>query len=75
MTLNSEIFIKLIQDKTHAVHQTTHISTPTLRLIRLVLGHKSLLETFKILHPFQCEIVRLGVHLIEYQDEWKSSLV
>ena len=39
------------------------------------MGRKCFLESLKVLHPVECEIVRLRIGLVEHNDEGKLGLV
>jgi hypothetical protein len=39
------------------------------------VGRKCFLESLKVLHPVECEIVRLRINLVEDNDEGKLGLV
>lgn len=65
--------IKLIQNKTHARHQTVHIRR--LAILVPAMGRQCTLERLKVLHPVDGKVVRLCVSFVKDEDEGKSRLV
>lgn len=65
--------VKLIQNKTHARHQTIHVR----RLAILIpsMCSQCTLERLKVVHPVDCKVVWLCVSLVEDEDEWQACLV
>ena len=70
-----EIFIELIQDQAHACHQTGHIGRLSLGIQSSSIECKFSLESFKIGHPLNREIMRLHVSLVEHNNERQLRLV
>jgi hypothetical protein len=57
--------IELVQHKTHAVHETIHISRLPISVPRPAVRGESSLESLKILHPFDSKVVWLNVSFVE----------
>lgn len=62
------MLVKFIQDQTHTVDETVHV-TGTIVASVLASFDQSLLERFKVSHPFEGERVILNVRLVEDEDE------
>lgn len=69
------MFIKFVQDETHAVHKRIHIRRFPFCIRGATVGCESGLERFEILHPFQSEIMRLHIGFVEDKNKWKFRLV
>jgi len=73
------MIVELVKDKAHAIHQRVHVvrfsilvaSSPALSTVL----YECSLEGFKVVHPFNSEVVRLDIGLIEDEDEGKLGLV
>lgn len=70
-----EIFVKLVENQTHTVHQTVHVRRFAFRIPRPAVSSKSRLEFFKILHPLYRKRVRLNVRLVKDKNEWQLGFV
>ena len=72
---NLELFVELVQDETHAVHETVHVRWFTFVVRGAFVRGKCLLEGFKVLHPLDGELVRLNVGFVKHKDEGEFRFV
>jgi hypothetical protein len=70
-----EMLVKLVQNKAHAIHEAVHVRWCTIVVGRALVCCEGFLEFFKVLHPFECKSVGLGISFVEDDDEWKLGLV
>lgn len=70
-----EVFIELVQNETHAIHQTVHICRLSFRVPRTLVRGERRLEFFEIGHPLNGKVVRLDISFVEYKDKGQFGLV
>jgi len=75
MRTNLEVFIKLIEDKAHAVHETVHVRRCTLVVCRALVRCQCFLECLEISHPLEGKSMRLDIDLVKDDDKRKLGLV
>jgi hypothetical protein len=63
----SEIIVKLLEDQTHAAHQTVHVTS--ISTVRSVCSVQCSLVSLEIFHPLKREIVWFHVNLVEHDDK------
>lgn len=69
------MLIKLIKNEAHAIHEAVHIGWFSFVICCPAMRSEGGLESLEILHPFDCEVMRLNVSLIEDEDERQLCLV
>lgn len=69
------MLVKLVQNQTHAVHQTVHVCRLTLFIPRSRMRRQRRLKRLKVLHPLDRKIVRRHVRLVEHEYKRELRLV
>jgi hypothetical protein len=69
------MFIKFVEHKTHAIHETIHISGLALRIPGAIVRSQGSLECFEVLHPLQGKVMGLDIGFIEDKNKGQFSLV
>lgn len=69
------MLIELVQDETHAIHETIHVGGLAFGVSRPTVRGKRRLKSLKILHPFQGKVVWLDIGLVKDEDEWQFRFV
>ena len=59
------MFIELVEHEAHAVHQAVHVCGLALVVRCSLMRRKRCLERLEVVHPFDGEIVRSYIRLVE----------
>jgi hypothetical protein len=68
-----EPLIEFVQDQTHRVHQRVHVIS--LAVPALGGSLQRFLEELPVVHPVDCELMRLNVGLVEDENEGKTGFI
>ena len=72
---DSKVFVELVKNETHAVHETVHVRGFSFVVGRPLVCGESGLERFEVLHPFHSKVMRLNIGFVEDKNEGQFGFI